>query len=262
MYIPQSRTPDHPVRPFTTLIQLDRHTSLVYRSLHASLHHVTALEQRRMSGKAELVNGSAPHSSGHYTIRPAVPDDATAIRAIYAPYVVDTCSTFETDVPTLAEMQQRLDSTLETYPWMVCSAADHVLGYAYAGTFNKRAAYAWSVETSIYIDAAQHGRGIGRALYTTLLEVLRVQGFVTACAAITMPNPGSVGLHTALGFRAVGTFAGAGFKHGRWHDVSWWALALNPHATPATLPTAFAHLAPTTIQARIEGGVALAQRPT
>ena len=81
---------------------------------------------------------------------------------------------------------------------------------------------------SVYIAADQHRRGIGRALYTALLDVLVLQGYCNAYAGITLPNSGSVGLHEALGFQHLGVYKDVGHKHGRWHDVGWWHLPLRP----------------------------------
>ena len=67
---------------------------------------------------------------------------------------------------------------------------------------------------------------------TALLEILRAQGFAVAYAGATLPNDASVGLHRALGFRDVGVFPRAGFKHGRWHDTWWGARDLGPGAAP------------------------------
>jgi phosphinothricin acetyltransferase len=87
-----------------------------------------------------------------------------------------------------------------------------------------------------YIREGQRRNGIGRALYTSLFRLLVLQGFYNAYAGITLPNPGSVGLHEVLGFRPIGVYAAIGFKCGGWHDVGWWQLQLQPRpASPAPL---------------------------
>lgn len=186
------------------------------------------------------------------TLRTATPADAAAIRAIYAPYVQETSISFETEVPSVMEMQQRLHSTLEQYPWIVGIDAGAIVGYAYAGKFHQHTAYQWSVETSVYIDRMHHGRGFGRRLYTTLIELLRAQGLIRAYAGITMPNPASVALHTAVGFQHIGTFAEVGFKQGRWHDVSAWVLAVSPLAHHVSPPTPFTQIPAATVHAILE----------
>ena len=99
------------------------------------------------------------------TIRPAAPEDAPALLAIYAPYVRETAVTFEYEVPTPEEFAGRIRRTLERYPYLTAQCGGEVLGYACAGPFKERAAYGWSVETTIYLRQDQRGRGLGRALY-------------------------------------------------------------------------------------------------
>jgi L-amino acid N-acyltransferase YncA len=117
-----------------------------------------------------------------------------------------------------------------THPWLVTADdAGTVLGYAKAGEWRTRAAYAWTTETGIYLRPDARGRGLGAPLYARLLAVLRAQGFHGAIGGIALPNPASVRLHERLGFVAIGTFPRVGRKHDRWHDVGFWHLPLQPH---------------------------------
>jgi L-amino acid N-acyltransferase YncA len=159
-------------------------------------------------------------------IRLACEADAAAVQAIYAPYVRDTAISFETDPPPVEEMGRRIRSILEHAPWLVCERDGETAGYAYAGRFHARAAYRWTVEVTVYVDRARRRAGTGRALYTALLDVLRLQGFRVAVGIIALPNPASVGLHEQLGFERGGLLPAIGFKHGSWHDVGWWRLEL------------------------------------
>ena len=52
-------------------------------------------------------------------IRNAVPEDAAALQAIYAPYVTDSVITFEYEVPTVEEFRGRIEKTMENYPYLV-----------------------------------------------------------------------------------------------------------------------------------------------
>ncbi len=169
------------------------------------------------------------------TLRLATPDDGAAAAAIYAPVVRDTTTSFETVPPDASEMAARIVATLPRYPYLVAERDGRVVGYAYAGAHRARAAYAWSAETSVYLAPEAQGRGAGRAMMVALLALLRAQGFAVAYAGATLPNAASVGLHRALGFREIGTFHRAGFKHGRWCDVWWGELDLG--AGPAPAPT-------------------------
>ena len=89
---------------------------------------------------------------------------------------------------------------------------------------HERASYRWSVSTAIYVDGGHARRGAGRALYSTLFDVLRLLGYYKATAGITLPNAASVGLHESFGFRLVGIYRDIGFKFGGWHDVAWYQI--------------------------------------
>jgi len=159
------------------------------------------------------------------TIRAATPGDADAIAAIYAPNVTGASISFELEAPDAPEMSRRIGKTLLTFPWLVWDE-DGVRGYVYASSHRERAAYQWSVDVSAYIDPGCRRRGIGKTLYERLLRILRVQGYQSAYAGITLPNAASVGLHEAVGFRPVGVYRHVGFKRGAWHDVGWWHRSL------------------------------------
>jgi len=162
-----------------------------------------------------------------FFIRDATPADAAACAALYAPYILETAASFETEPPAAEEMAQRIAAAQERYAWLVGECDGAVAGYAYAGSWRSRAAYARTAETSIYLARSATGTGVGSALYGALLERLAQLGFRTAVAGMTLPNPGSEALHTALGFTPVGVFRRVGWKHGTWHDVSWMQLDLS-----------------------------------
>ncbi len=167
---------------------------------------------------------SAPRA----TLRIATPEDAAAIADIYAPNVTDSITSFEYAAPTTAEMRSRISATLAHTPWLVCERLGPVIGYAYASRHQARAAYQWSADASVYVSAAARRLGVGRALYTTLFKLIRLQGFRAVHAGITLPNPPSVGIHEALGFSPVAVYPKVGYKHGAWHSVGWWQLELAP----------------------------------
>jgi len=166
--------------------------------------------------------------------------DARQVAAIYYPYVINTPITFESEPPDGAEMRSRIESVMEKYPWLVCEHDGEVMGYAYGSMFRSRSAYNWSVETTVYVREAAHGLGIGSALYSSLTECLRLQGFISAVGVIALPNEASVYLHEHLGFQKDGVLPKAGFKEGVWHDVGIWWLLLSERAEdprdPVMLP--------------------------
>lgn len=158
-------------------------------------------------------------------IRPATEADAAGCAAVYRPWVEETAVSFEAVAPDAAELARRIAAARA---WLVAEEGGAVVGYAYAGVFNARAAYDASVSTSVYLAAAARGRGLGAALYAELLAALPGLGVHRAFAGVALPNPASRALHLRRGFRSVGVFDEAGHKLGRWHDVEWFAHDLRP----------------------------------
>jgi phosphinothricin acetyltransferase len=159
-------------------------------------------------------------------IRLAAPSDAAQLAEIYGPVVARTAISFEVTPPTANMMEERVASNLGHAPWLCLVDDSRVLGFSYGSKHHDRAAYQWSVDVTVYVRGGHHRSGIGRALYTSLFALLKMQGFYAAHAGITLPNAASVGLHESLGFRPVGVYPSVGYKLGAWHDVGWWQLAL------------------------------------
>lgn len=170
------------------------------------------------------------------TIRKATTADAPALLDIYAPYVRLTAITFEYDVPTVEEFSRRIANIGSRYPYIVAENDGLIAGYAYASQFHERAAYQWSVETSIYLDTTQRRKGIGRKLYNELERLLRVQGVCNMNACITwLPHAdphlpiGSVPFHEAMGFSRCAHFHRCGLKFNHWYDVVWMEKMIGEH---------------------------------
>ena len=156
-------------------------------------------------------------------IRKVTEADAQVLLDIYAPYVA-TPITFENEIPTVEEFARRIREIAAFYPYLVCEVEGRIVGYAYAHRQMERAAYQWNAELSVYIDAAFAGQGIGKQLYTRLIELLKQQHVKTLYALITLPNEASIALHRSFGFQEVGVWRQTGDKCGRWHDVMWMDL--------------------------------------
>lgn len=179
------------------------------------------------------------------SIRFAEPGDAAAIQAIYAPNVESTAISFDLEPPSVEEMAVRMAKISSQYPWLVCEVEGVVAGYVYACQHRERAAYRWAVDVTVYVDAAYRRRGIGRALYASLLALVERQGYTKAFAGITLPNPGSVGVHEAMGFVPVAVYPKVGYKLGQWRDVGWWQLDLRNVAGEPAEPTSIRELSGT-----------------
>lgn len=174
--------------------------------------------------------------TGRRVVRAGTEHDAAACAAIYAPYVRDTTISFETDPPTSAEMAGRIADAQRSHAWLVLEDDGRVVGYAYGGPFNPRAAYRWSCQVSVYLEPGRRRTGGARALYEALFSRLAERGFRTVLAGMTLPNEASVGLHQALGFEPVGTYRRIGYKHGGWHDVAWAQRSIGSTAEPPAEP--------------------------
>lgn len=168
-------------------------------------------------------------------IRMAVPEDAQEILDIYTPYVTDTAISFEYEVPEPGEFRKRMLDIMKKFPYIVAEEKGHIIGYCYASPFKGRAAYDWSVETTIYLSREYKGRGVGRKLYGKLEELLMAQHILNLNACITYPHPESIAFHERLGYKRVAHFHKCGYKAGVWYDMIWMEKMLGEHKT-APLP--------------------------
>ena len=155
-------------------------------------------------------------------IRPARDDDFAALTQITNHYITTSSIHFAYEPLTTEELHALWVGYRDRFPWLVTEVDGAVLGYAKAGTWRDRAAYAWTAETGIYIADAARGKGLGKPLYVALLAELAARGFRSAVAGITLPNDPSVAMHLGLGFEPCGVVQDAGFKHGGWHAVGFW----------------------------------------
>ncbi|HSU28041.1 MAG TPA: GNAT family N-acetyltransferase [Chitinophagaceae bacterium] len=160
-------------------------------------------------------------------IRMAKPGDAPGILDIYMPYIELTSFTFETEVPTQEEFEERIRTNLVNWPWLVAEQDEKIIGYAYATKYRERTAYQWSVECSIYIHDDFQKQGIGHKLYGALTAILKLQGFRNVYAVINLPNEKSVAFHESCGFAHFATYENVGYKLGKWKNVGWWRLIIN-----------------------------------
>lgn len=157
-------------------------------------------------------------------IRPARPEDAEAINAVYNPFIRDTTITFETVEHTMEQRRAWLAARMgdARYPVLVAEApGGAICGFASASPFDERAGYATSVKTSVFVDPACHGKGVGSALYGALFEALEGAELHRAYGLVAAPNPASAALHKRFGFNQVVTLSEVGRKFGRYIDVMW-----------------------------------------
>ncbi|MCR5792177.1 MAG: GNAT family N-acetyltransferase [Lachnospiraceae bacterium] len=183
---------------------------------------------------------------GTLKIRTASVGDANELLEIYAPYVEKTAITFETEVPSLKEFKGRIEKISAKYPYLILFCDEEPVGYAYASEFKGRAAYDWSVETTIYLKWDKRGEGYGHILLEALENALREQNFLNANACIAWARSedeyltnASAYFHEKNGYKMVGTFHDSGYKFNHWYDMVWMEKMLGEHPTvpkPLTLP--------------------------
>jgi L-amino acid N-acyltransferase YncA len=167
--------------------------------------------------------------SNEIKVRMAVLEDAEEILNIYAPYVTDSAISFEYRVPSLAEFKKRMIDIKAKYPYLVAESDGHIIGYCYASSFKNRAAYDWSVETTIYLKSGFKGKGTGRLLYKKLEAILEAQHILNLNACIAYPHPESIAFHEKLGYKTVAHFHQCGYKAGVWYDMVWMEKMLGSH---------------------------------
>jgi phosphinothricin acetyltransferase len=157
-------------------------------------------------------------------IRPGESGDLARLVEIYNYYITETHFTFDMEPFAVGGRTQWFNQFSESGPcrMLVAELDDVVVGYASSTQFKPKAAYSTSVETSVYLDHGQTGRGIGLALYSALLGALVDEPSVhRAYGGTALPNPESIELHDRLGFTLVGTYREVGFKFDQYWDVSW-----------------------------------------
>jgi phosphinothricin acetyltransferase len=160
-------------------------------------------------------------------VRPAAEEDLQRLTEIYNHYVINTQVTFDIEPRTLEQSREWLSHYKTTGPHRLLVAVDsHVLGFASSSPFRPRAAYATSIETSVYTDPAAVGRGIGTLLYETLFEAIRGEDVHRAYAGIALPNDASIAIHERFGFSHIGTYTEVGRKLDRYWDVAWYEKRL------------------------------------
>lgn len=154
-------------------------------------------------------------------VRPATVGDCATIAEIYAHYVATSVATFDTDALDVDGWAAKLAAITDAdRPFLVAVDGEQVVGYAYLGGYNPKAAYRQTCEDTIYVAPGLEQRGVGSALMAALLDAAAATDVREVVALIALPGDGSIALHHRHGFVDVGVLAQVGFKLGRWIDVA------------------------------------------
>jgi L-amino acid N-acyltransferase len=165
-------------------------------------------------------------------IRLAEVADAEAIRTIYNVEVLGSTNTFDMVPRSRVEQEAWILEHSGVHPALVAvedppaavvgpvgANGEIVLGFGSLSAFRERSGYSATAENSVYVDRAQRGTGVGKALLAELLVLASAHGFHSLIARIAGHNETSIGLHRAAGFELVGVEREVGRKHRQWLDV-------------------------------------------
>jgi phosphinothricin acetyltransferase len=174
------------------------------------------------------------------TIRPVQFSDAPSLVEIYRYYVEKTAITYEYEVPSVTEFENRIKAITGKYPYLVVEKDGELIGYAYTSAFHVRKAYEWSAEMSIYLSDKAKGLGLGRKLYEILEDISKKQGITNLYACIGAPQVedeyltnNSIHFHEHMGYKLIGRFTKCGYKFHRWYDMVWMEKIIKDHEQDA-----------------------------
>lgn len=182
-----------------------------------------------------------------YWLRFANQEDAPTLNRIYERYVTGTTVTFETIPPSDQEFRGRVERISRDFPYLVCEFQGEIIGYAYAHQCFERAAYAWCAETTVYLKPDARRLGLGRRLYGALIDILYVMNYKTLYAVIVSENAESCAFHERMGFKRFSVFRNAGWKLGRWLDVSWYELQFGSFDAPPSALRSISNIPPSVL---------------
>lgn len=171
-----------------------------------------------------------------YIIRKIQKEDIQSVLDIYTPYILNTAITYEYEVPSIESFTKRVDNIIKQYPYLVCECNGKVIGYAYASSYHSRTAFNWDCELSIYIDQSFCGKGLGKRLYSVLIDFITNQGYYNAYGVVNYPNQSSERMHEYFGFKNVGIHSNVGYKFNKWHSLVYYLKPLRKFDNPKNFP--------------------------
>ncbi len=160
-------------------------------------------------------------------IRSVKIEDAQAIADIYNYYILHSIVTFEEVLVDANEIKKRILAITPKFPWIVYEENGEIIGYSYATEWRYRFAYRFTVESTIYLNQKSQKKGIGKLLYTELINRLIALNFHVVLGCISLPNEPSVAFHETLGFKKIAHFNEVGYKFNKWVAVGFWELVIN-----------------------------------
>jgi L-amino acid N-acyltransferase YncA len=167
------------------------------------------------------------------TIRSAGAADLPEILKIYNEIILNTTAVYQYEPHTLEMRAAWFDAKAEAgYPVFVAETDGAIVGFSTIGPFRAWQAYKYTVENSVYVDAARRGQGIGKLLLAPLIRVAKEMDLHAIIAGIDATNSTSIKLHAHYGFEEVAHFRQVGYKFGRWLDLKFMELLLDTPEKP------------------------------
>lgn len=154
-------------------------------------------------------------------IRPYQNNDAEAIIAILNYYIVNSTALYDYELRTTEQQQAIFEDKLKKgFPVIVATIDNTLVGFGYYSEFRFREAYKFTVEHSVYVAPNEHGKGIGKVVLQSLIDLAKEQKLHTMIGVIDSENQNSIRFHEQFGFETVGNIKESGFKFERWlHSV-------------------------------------------
>jgi L-amino acid N-acyltransferase YncA len=147
-------------------------------------------------------------------IRDLEPLDWPEVARIFDDGIQTGHATFELEPPSWEEWD-----VAHSQIRVVAELDGRVVGWAALAPKSTRHCYRGVAESSVYVEAAAQGRGVGRALLDEVIARAEDAGMWTLEAGIFPENKASLRLHLGCGFRLVGVRERLGEANGAFRDV-------------------------------------------
>jgi L-amino acid N-acyltransferase YncA len=150
-------------------------------------------------------------------VRPAQPEDAEGVAAIYNHGIAERQATFETRPRRPNEILGWLE---EGRPFIVATDPEGtIVCFARVSAYSTRRAYAGVGEHAVYVAPEARGRGVGVKLLHALAQASEDAGYYKLTSRVFTTNQASLNLHRAAGFTEVGIQRHHGRLDGEWKDT-------------------------------------------
>ncbi len=160
-------------------------------------------------------------------IREATEKDLNNILDIYNDAILNTTAIYDYKPHTLEDRKQWYDNKKKAgYPLLVFDVNNKAVAFATFGPFRSWPAYKYSIEHSVYVSKDYRQNGIGKNLIKELIRIANEMSYAIIVAGIDSDNSKSIKLHEKLGFKCSGTITKAGYKFGKWLDLTFYELEL------------------------------------